>query len=114
MGMSLDKDIYSLLEDVGDNLTLTIAATTGTYAPGGTVTGKTPANYTVKGKIIENKNRFEQGGSVVKGKRKALIAGRGLPVEPKIGDSVGGLGIIHVHKITENSSVVAYSCELAT
>lgn len=107
-----DVSVADLLEDFGQDLTLTRAGTP-TYNPAtGTVTNASGTTISVRGVFIYFR-REEIDNTVVKmGDRRLLVTADGATGAPSIGDIVSGHKIINVRSFAPNGTVVAWDCQV--
>jgi hypothetical protein len=107
-----DVSVADLLEDFGQDLTLTRAGAP-TYDPStGTVSNGSPATVSVRGVFIY-RDLLNANGSVVRGAdRRLLITAEGATGAPEVGDTVDGTKIAAVRAFTPNGTVVAWDCKV--
>jgi hypothetical protein len=107
-------DLYNLLRDFGQDITLRKVTTDGTYNPStGSVSSSATTDYTVTGYFYNYDNmNIDQ---VVRGKRKCLISALD-GVEPDTQDIIIGSGdkvsISSVTTIFSNGGAVCYICHV--
>lgn len=109
-----DEDIAFLLDEHGYDLTLTRAGSNGTYDTAtGTITGAgTPVTETVRGVFIEYMAEYINNTTILSNDRKLLLRAKDIPVEPKLGDTVGDMKIVGpVRKIQSGDTVIAYTAQ---
>ena len=107
-------DLYNLLQDFGQNVTLRKVTTDGSYNPAtGSVSGSATTDYTVRGYFYNYDNMSVD--QVVKGRRKCLISALD-GVEPDTQDIILGNGdtvnIISVTTIFSGPSAICYICHV--
>lgn len=107
-------DLYNLLRDFGQSVTLRKVTTNGSYNPAtGSVAGSATTDYTVTGYFYNYDNmNIDQ---VVRGKRKCLISALDN-VEPDTQDMILGNGdkvtITSVTTIFSSGAAVCYICHV--
>lgn len=109
-----DEDIAFLLDEHGYDLTLVQAGSGGTYdTTTGAITGAgAPTSSTVRGVFIEYMAEYINNTTILANDRKLLLQARGIPVEPRLGDTVDGLEIVGpVRKIQSGETVIAYTAQ---
>lgn len=111
----MQAEIQTLLTYTGKPLTLR-KLTQGSYnVATGNVDGSSYADTTVTGHLVNYKNS-ERGELIRQGDRKALIAAKGMAVEPtakdRIRENTTDYEIVSVHKITKNATIIAYVCQV--
>lgn len=110
----MDEDVAFLLAEHGYDLTLERAGAGGTYDPatGGVTGAAAPTTETVRGVFVEYQHERINDTSIQVGDRKLLIQAKGIPVVPKIGDTVGGMSIVGpVRTIQSGNTVIAYTAQ---
>ena len=110
-----DEDVEILMAEHGYDLTLTRAASGGTYdAATGKITGATGAvTATVRGVFIEYESQRINNTTILADDRKLLLQARGIPVVPQINDHVGDVRIVGpVRRIQSGDTVLAYTAQV--
>lgn len=112
---TLAQDALDLLSDMGETLTLK-KVSTGSYDPSTGSATETTTDYSVTGTFINYKQGHIDGSLIQRGDRKALIAAKGLTVDPAIDDKITGVDdsvrVVAVQKIREGGSTVAFFCQV--
>ena len=115
----LNKDTLSLINDLGQTVTLKKVAT-GAYTVSTGTVAATTTEYTVKAYIADYTLSELNAEFVVRGDRKAILpafdtSSVALPA-PDEGDKISGVGdevrIVSVQTIYEGSTVVCYICQV--
>ena len=98
-----DVSVTELLEDFGQDLTLTRA---------GTVSNAAGSTISVRGVFIY-RDQMNADGTVVRGTdRRLLIDAATASGAPQIGDTVDGTKISAVRAFTPGGTVVAWDCKV--
>lgn len=107
-----DVDVADLLEDFGQDLTLTRAGAP-TYDPAtGVMSNAAGTTVSVRGVFVDF-NHMNVDGTVVRaGDRRLLITAAGATGTPALGDTVSGLKVINVRTFAPNGTVVAWDCQM--
>lgn len=106
-------DLFNMIREHGEPLTLTKTTTSGTYDPtSGSVSGSATTDYSVTGYFYNyDVVNIDQ---VRKGARKCAISSVGLTVEPDEGDYISGNGdsvtISSITTIFSAGTPVCYIC----
>lgn len=106
-------DLYNLVQEHGESLTLKKVTTSGSYDPtSGSLSGSATTNYTVVGYFYNyDIMNIDQ---VRKGARKCVISAFGLSAEPDEGDYISGNGdsvtISSVTTIFSAGTPICYIC----
>ena len=115
----LSKDMYALVQEFGQPVTLR-KVSTGTYDPSTGSVGSTSTDYSVKSYMAQFTLTELSLDTVVRGDRKALLSaydnsGATIP-EPDEGDFIVGAGdtvrVVATQTIYSGESVVCYICQV--
>ena len=115
----LSKDIYSLVNEFGQAVTLRKVAV-GAYDPSAGTVGSTTTDYSVKAYMAQYTLTELTVDTIVRGDRKALLSafdtsGVSLP-SPDEGDLLVGVGdtvrVISTQTIYSGADVVCYICQV--
>lgn len=107
-----DVSVTELLEDFGQDLTLTRAGTPTYDASTGTVSNAAGSTISVRGVFIY-RDQMNADGTVVRGTdRRLLIDAATASGAPQIGDTVDGTKISAVRAFTPGGTVVAWDCKV--
>lgn len=111
-------DLFNLVKDFGESLTLRKEFTGGTYNPEtGTLDNETAKTYKVTGYFYN----YSEGilfnvDQIRRGTRKCVISAIGLTVEPEDGDELVGtqdkVKIISVRTIFSAGTKICYVCDV--
>ena len=111
-------DLYNLVKDFGEEVTLRKKSTAGTYNPAtGSVDGSATTDYTVTAYFYNYDNGIIANvDEIRRGTRKCVISALGLAVEPDDEDQILGNGdtvnIVSVTTIFSNGSKICYLCDV--
>lgn len=110
-------DLFNLVNDFGETLTLRKTTTSGTYDTStGRVTGSATTDYVAKGYFFNNDIGLMLNSKTSNGDRYCVFSSVDLPVEPDTDDQVVGNGdtvnIVRVSTIFSGGSSVCYICEV--
>ena len=108
-------DLYNLVNDFGEELTLKKLTTEGSYNPAtGSVSGSATTDYTVTGYFYNYETLSVD--QIVNGRRKCLISAVGLSVVPDEDDILVGNGdevtISSVTTIFSAGTALCYVCHV--
>lgn len=104
--------ITALLETFGSDLTLTRQAG-DTYDPAtGVYSGGASTAYTIRGVMIAYRDDMIDGSVIRVGDRRLLVDAQESETTPAIGDTVGGLSVVHVRAYAPNGTAVAWACQM--
>jgi len=111
-------DLYNLVNDFGESVTLRKVTTEGTYNPAtGSLDNETTTDYTITAYFYN----YDEGiifnvDQVRRGTRKCVISALGLAVEPDDEDEIIGNGdtvkIVSVRTIFSNGTKLCYICDV--
>ncbi|NIR87756.1 hypothetical protein GWO13_09460 [Candidatus Bathyarchaeota archaeon] len=111
-------DLYNLVKDFGEPVTLRKQSNAGTYDPStGTVTGSTTTDYTVTAYFYNYDNGIIANvDEIRRGTRKCVISALGVDVDPDDEDQLLGNGdtvnIISVTTIFSNGNKLCFLCDV--
>ncbi len=108
-------DLYNLVRDFGETLTLKKLTTEGTYDPTtGAVSGSATTDYTVTG-YFYNYDTMDVD-KIIRGRRKCIISALGLSAIPDEDDLIQGNGddvtISSVTTIFSDGAAICYICHV--
>ena len=109
-------DLYNLVQDFGEALTLRKVTTDGTYNPAtGTLDSEATTDYSVVG-YFYNYNEVLTESEIRRGNRKCVISAVGLAVDPDDQDELLGNGdtvkIVGVRTIFSNGTKLCFICDV--
>lgn len=114
----LGSHLLSMVEDFGQQLTLTHQSTVGTYDPAtGGISGSAVTTHKFKG-YMYNSSQGTEGSSdnIESGSRVCAIPASTISVLPIAGDTISGQGdkvtVVAVHTTWDKSTKVSYQCEV--
>tara|TARA_B110000495_G_scaffold19359_1_gene13666 strand:+ start:8968 stop:9324 length:357 start_codon:yes stop_codon:yes gene_type:complete len=114
--MYRSSDLFRLVQEHGQALTLRKVSTVGVYDPSsGGLTGEVTSDISILGYFYKEALGLDRGGQeVIRGERKVLISAKGLALTPENDDVILGLGdnVRVVSVITSYSSgqAICHQC----
>lgn len=108
----LAEDVAFLLAEHGYDLTLT-RQVPGAYNPAtGLMGAATTATHTIRGVFIAYEQEHINNTTILADDRKLLIQAKGIPVVPKMGDTIGDVQIVSpLRKFQSGDTVIAYTAQ---
>lgn len=111
-------DLYNLVRDFGEDLTLRKVTTEGTYNPAtGSLESESTTDYSMTGYFYN----YDEGivfnvDQTRRGTRKCVISALGLAVDPDDDDEILGNGdtvkIVSVRTVFSNGAKICYICDV--
>lgn len=119
--MALKRDVYKLVKDKGQQLTL--ERSTSSYDPTTGETTKTTNQYAISGKFSNYDQSLIDGSLVKEGDRQLFISpvnpedeGTTISVEPATGDTIEGsrevVQVVSIQTIEESGEVLGYKAQV--
>lgn len=112
-------DLYNLVNDFGQAVTLRKTTAAGTYDPAtGSVSSQETTDYSVIGYFYEAKTGLVNDvPSITRGTSRCVISAQGITVEPEDGDQLVGVGdtvnVVAVKVIYSGPTKLCFICEVA-